>query len=303
MKSYRLFAGVAAISLGFMLSGCGDGGGPASTPPPPSYQTLKQIVAAGSDHSFATSGIQVTFDSSGNPGNLVSRPLGSGVTIAYTASNNSYTVTAPEGNSAVFTPAELVANPPGYAGSATYSSPTSYNRLMLVPASVNGVALSYTMMGGWIYQNAAGNTVSEQAIGGVPTIASDMPRSGTASYAVAVSADILTPTDVYQASPGTSKSSFSVNFSAGTVATTINLTGTSYSQVGTANAPTTDFGTFSGTGAIKSGTAGFSGTFAGTTTSLFTGNFNGPQAAEMGYNFAFATPGMSAIGQVVGKKN
>lgn len=294
-------AHLTLISLA--LAGCGDGGGVASTPPPPTYQTLQQIASQGGNSNFSTSGVQI--NATPSTSSASSNPYGSGVMVAYNASSQTYTLTAPDGTTASFSPNNLysaatTANSVQYIKSTGSGSSEVEDNLTLGTASVNGVALSYTMFGEWIHINASGLSVW-LATGGVPTLASDMPKTGTATYSVAVNGGAQLGGQDYSVQPTNSSGTFSANFGAGTVATSLTLGGTpTVAGVGTA----TTFGTFNGTGTITTGGPGFTGTFSvGSNPSVFTGNFNGPQAAEVGYSWAINTGNFSASGITVGKKN
>lgn len=295
-KQWRL--GGAAVTVGLMLSGCG-GGGVASTPTP-AYTKLSNLSG---NQTFQSAGIHFTFANS-QPSGYSSQKYGSGVVIAYTAASDSYTLTAPDGTTATFSssgsPPPLAPPPPPnttilYSGSDRFSA--------TIP-TINGVTLSYTSIGDW---NSIQNGIQSNyyLIFGVPTIASDMPKSGTASYQTSIvgtaSRGTTTP---YNLQPN-STADFSANFGAGTVSTTLNLAG-----VTSTNPAPTSFGSYSGTGTITAGSPGFSGTLAsvaGNSTSAtgeFSGAFFGPQAMEMGYAWYLGSGlgGFSAQGTAVGTK-
>ena len=294
MRIYKAAALATVAVMGLALGGCGDGGVASTpTPPPPTYQTLQQIVTQGGNRSFSTSGVQ------GGGADVTSNPYGSGVKVAYTASSDSYTLTSPDGTTtATFGPANIVSPAP---------SPTSvqYNvngngtadNFTIGTAMVNGVALSYTLTGQWLHATNTGVTFW-LATGGVPTIASDVPKTGTATYTSAVGGSGVIGGTQYSLLPANSSATFSANFASGTVATSLTLGGTT-----TAGGAVTPLGTFNGTGTITAGGPGFTGSFSGTTASVFTGNFNGPQAAEFGYSWAINTGTGSLFGIAAGKKN
>jgi hypothetical protein len=104
-------------------------------------------------------------------------------------------------------------------------------------------------------------------------------------------------------------SSFTADFSAMTVATTLDLAGTNVTAAG---GGAKSLGLFNGTGTIAALGGGFNGTLAhvGTDangnafTGSFAGAFFGPQGQEVGYTFSLANPaGGTAAGAVVGKAN
>jgi hypothetical protein len=293
----RLVLGGAASALGLLLSGCGGGGGVASTPPP-TYTKLADLTGNRTFQSagvhFALAGIQ--------PSAFSVQKYGAGVTIAYNASNDSYTLTAPGGATETFSSATSTP-PPGYVPPpntvALFNSAAEVFGFQT--ASVNGVALSYTALGGWAHFQNGLDVYS--AVAGVPTIASDMPRNGTANYQTSISGQVYNNGGSMRYDfTSDSSATFSANFGAGTVDTTLHLVGSQ------PNASAVDFGSYSGNGTIASGSPGFSGTLASTASSPvvangeFAGAFFGPQAKEMGYGFYAIGSGMSAEGLVVGTK-
>ena len=170
----RCLAGGSANALGLLLSGCGGGGGTASTPPP-TYTKLADLTG---NRTFQSAGAHWTF-SPGQLSGLSVQKYGAGVTIAYNASSDSFTLTAPDGvtdtfSSATSTPPAGFVPPPD--GVVLYNNTGG---IFVVPKQplVNGVALSYTALGGWVHiQNNVPSVYA--AVSGVPTIASDMPRNG-----------------------------------------------------------------------------------------------------------------------------
>lgn len=291
----RLCVGGSTIVLGLLLSGCGGGGGVASTPAP----TYTKLANLSGDQTFQSAGIHFTFVNGAQRG-YSSQKFGSGVVIAYNAANNSYTLTAPDGTTDTFSSA--TGTPPPSVNSQPNSGLHYYgNRgsLSLTVPSVNGVALSYIAVSDW---NEIQNGVQSHYFGisGVPTIASDMPKNGTATYKTSVVGNVLsglTPRFLQSSSTA----SFSANFGSGTVSTTLNLVGGGVNQV------PVDFGSYSGSGNITSGGPGFSGTLASVTgnpisvTGEFSGAFFGPQATEMGYAW-YLTGGLAAQGITTGTK-
>ena len=288
-----------SIGCRLLLGGCGsDGGGGVASTPAPTYSTLQQMVAQGGNRKFSTSGIQA--DVSNAVPAYANNTYGSGVTVAYTASSDSYTLTAPNGTVQAFLPSDITSTPGSSAVAYVKSAGANFDLFAIAPASVNGVTLSYTLFGTWLHATGSATTIWLTA-GGVPTQANDMPRNGTASYSTTVTgnAQMLANPAAGYTLDANSTATFSANFSAGTVATSLNLVGVPTSGGGA----TSSFGTFNGTGTIASSGPGFSGTFTGPVAGTFSGNFNGPQAAEMAYGWGLNTSGLSAFGQVAGKKN
>jgi len=297
----RWFLAGSAIALGLLLSGCGGGGGTASTPPP-TYTKLADLTG---NRTFQSAGIHWTF-SPGQLSGLSVQKYGAGVTIAYNASSDSFTLTAPDGVTDTFSSATSTP-PPGFVpppdGVVLYNNAGG---IFVVPKQplVNGVALSYTALGGWVHiQNNVPSVYA--AVSGVPTIASDMPRGGTANYQTSIVGAVYTGQPNSYGLTSDSSATFSANFGAGTVATTLHLVGAQN------NLLPVDFGSYTGSGTIASGSPGFSGALASTVPNSimpsgeFSGAFFGPQAKEMGYSWYLsgsAGSSLSAEGTVVGTK-
>jgi len=292
----RLVLGGAASALGLLLSGCGGGGGVASTPPP-TYTKLADLTG---NRTFQSAGVHYTLAGI-QPSAFSVQKYGAGVTIAYNASNDSYTLTAPDGTTETFSSATNTP-PPGYVPPP--NSLVFFNSMGGVfgfqPASVNGVALSYTALGAWLHSQNGLDVYA--AVAGVPTIASDMPRNGTANYQTSILGGVYTGDPNSYELTSDSSATFSANFGAGTVATTLHLVGAQN------NLPPVDFGSYTGSGTIASASPGFSGTLASTSPNPimpngeFSGVFFGPQAKEMGYSWYLSGASISAQGGVVGTK-
>jgi hypothetical protein len=295
LEMKRLCLGGSIMASSLFLSGCGGSGDVASTPAP----TYTKLANLSGNQTFQSAGISFTVANS-QPFGYSSQKYGSGVVIAYTASSDSFTLTAPDGTTDTFS--STAPPPPGFSPPPnTVVLFGSLSTFSITAPVVNGVALSYTAIGNW---NRIQNGVQTLyfAVSGVPTIVSDMPRSGTATYQTSVGGTAFalggsTPRSLQANSTAT----FSANFGAGTVATTLNLVGAGLNQ------PPVDFGSYSGTGTITSGGPGFSGTLASaasnpiSATGEFSGAFFGPQASEMGFGW-YLTGGIGAQGIITGTK-
>lgn len=172
--------------------------------------------------------------------------------------------------------------------------------------------LRYLSYGQWIHNEGTGAEKNYvHFLLGYPTVASDMPRSGSANYATFVRATRLIVGSTGSGgseSPLAGTATFGVNFATGAIDTSLSLV---VPDVGGSRAA----GTFNGTGIITTGTSSFTGTFTSPDTALtgdFTGAFFGPAAEEMGYAFGLngqrpANPlgdghDYHIVGTVVGKK-
>lgn len=305
-------ASISAMTL--LLAGCGDsGGGVASTPVPPASYT--KIVDMTGNRAFQTAGVTYTTNASGIS-NGATNLYGSGVTINYAAASDSYTVTAPGGATQTFGPAELQPTDPSAPNVAQYVkvNGTTRDQLTFVATKIGGVPLSYTLAGTWGTIDTSNNTGTYRlAVGGSPTLTSDVPKAGTASYAIGIGGTAVeTPPGSFPFAgtpyslSGNSFGTFSANFASGTVQTSLTLAGTGgLSAVPGSPPPLKNFGSFTGTGTLTSGGPGFSGTLSGAITQAggsFSGLFLGPQASEVGFGYVLEGPYFSAAGGVTGVK-
>jgi hypothetical protein len=170
-------------------------------------------------------------------------------------------------------------------------------------ASNTRMALSYVSYGAWqrITDNGATLDVAEQFFVYGIRQAVNQPSTGSGSYTTIVDGLWTNPNGVYSLA-GTS--SFTADFGAKTVATTIDLAGTNV----VTNAPLS-FARFDGAGTIATLGGGFSGNFTQVGNAgdgqVYSGGFNGaffgPQGQEVGYTFSLTAPGGAATGVVVGK--
>ena len=298
----RLLAGSATM-LGLLLSGCGGGGGVASAPPP-TYTKLADLTG---NQSFQSAGIQYkNVYGSGTLSEHAGDAFGRGVHISYTAADDSYTLTAPDGATTSFSPS--TSTPPCCAAptpnmASLFTGADVYSRTTPI---VNGVTLSYILLGDWSHTIQPGVSRNYVFVAGIPTISSDMPKNGTATYQTSIDGSAETYNGLSYRLASASTATFSANFSAGTVSTTLDLTG-----VVPGNPNLTPFGKYSGTGTISSGGSGFTGTLTQdvptnpATTGAFSGAFFGPQAKEVGYAWFVTNPalgGLRAQGYVIGVK-
>lgn len=299
MAKSVLATGILLSTLGWTLSGCGGGGGGevASTPNPAvptTYPRMADVATSGRSYSFQTTG--VAYDAS--PSGFVPRStfvMGAGGTIAYNAANDTFTVTAPigggpDGSGPTFTGADIQSSSPEAVSFIKMTGSIQDSVTLTVP-------MTYAMITVWNRQDfAGGGTTGRISIGGSQTLAGDMPRSGSATYAVQVGGAARAGGATYNLTSSTAN--FTANFAANSVQTSLNLGG-SIAPGG----PVTNFGTFSGTGTISTSGPGFQGLMSGTGASgMFAGAFFGPQGAEVGYGYALSGSSFSAAGVLVGTK-
>lgn len=300
----KIFAPATALGLALGLSACGGGDGGVNSTPVASYDTLDKKFDK--DTTFQTVG-QSQSALVRNSGPVDIRALGAGVTIAYDVSEDSYTLTAPSGYSVVMTPEDYSpTNVPDQHAYIKSDGPMT-DRFSVTRPSVGGAPLTYVLYGSWNHTYSAQDgfsSTNETMIGGVPTRAEDMPKSGTATYKTMVAGAVVRGDTIYvlnNSSSGQSYSSadFSVAFSTGAVSTALNLSGVPING----DATTTNLGNYSGTGALASGGPGFTGTLTGNgINGEFTGALFGPKAAEMGYVWYLRGGDFDGRGVVFGAK-
>jgi hypothetical protein len=241
---------------------------------------------------------------SGAPSNF-----GDGVSLAYDAATGSYTVSDSTGATTTF----LASTRNPTASNATISvyekasGATSDQLVLFNPGAANPrMALTYVSYGAWqrLTDNGASLNVAQQFFVYGIRQAANQPSTGSGSYSTIVDGIWANADGIYSLA-GTS--SFTADFSALTVATTLNLTGRNV-----VTAANKSLGLFNGTGTIAALGGTFNGSFAhqttdqdgNTYTGSFAGAFFGPQGQEMGYSFSLTSPnGAAAAGAVVGKGN
>lgn len=286
------------LSLATLLASCGggDGGGMASTPPPVTYKTLAELTG---DQTFQSGGI------TGVPvgpelRNESTLAFGQGVEIKYFAATDTYNLNNGSGLVVEFTPANVTQE---NDTTVTWQKPSGNGNLDVLSISspsVNGVKLSYTLLGNWTHFQP-GAERSYGLVGGVPTQASDVPRSGSATYStqvVGLAARNGQPYILFGESTGT----FSANFGSNSVNTSLALAGKL-----PGSSTVTQIGNYDGTGTISSSGPGFTGTLSGSNASgAFSGAFFGPRGVEAGYTFFLngtTDTTLSVQGALFGKKN
>lgn len=308
MSDRTLLAVVILAGLSVSLAACGGDSvsstpppAPTPTPPPPTYLKLTDLSG---DRTFKTAGVKYDPGAAGFS-NVSSLAYPDGVQVAYTAASDSYTLSITGATTTTFVPSEI-AQPQSAPNVVQYlkrnSSGAVTDVLTLIIPTSNGVSLNYTLVGTWGTNLATSTPTYRIGVGGIPTLASDVPKTGSATYTVGAGGSANNNGTNYSLQ-GNSTATFAANFGSGTVATTLNLAGVTGS-----GATPVSFGSFNGTGTISSTGPGFGGTFNGTafnssaTSGVFSGVFFGPQAIEAGYAYALKAGTFSAVGAVTGAK-
>lgn len=199
-----------------------------------------------------------------------------------------------------------------YRDTATPTNAGGFTQLDLLNNTITGQVTSDTALaltrtsyaGWWRGVSTAGAKRITYGVFGYPTVLSDMPTTGTATYTVRIAGrSVVSPTAGATAVDklgGTA--TLSINYATGLVTLTLNL------QRVTSGGNVT-YGTFTGTGAIPVGSNQFTGSFGPGSTAggTFQGLAYGSQAGEIGISFAIsgtvAAGDSRAVGVVVGKKN
>jgi len=290
----KLLGNLCAAAAALLVVGCGGGGtrivSTPPAPPAPPAVTYASFGSLTSDQLVPLTGVALSrtdtttaTTSTTGATTIDARPFsGDSLSISYNASTNGYTV-RDGANSQPFVPADIRSdftfNGPAFVNYARGVGTATEDYLSIYrPAGGGGdVALTYTTLAQWIRiaHSSTGTTSTAQtdavwAVGGFATLASDMPRTGTASYSGPLRGIYVQGTTLANVS---GLAQLAADFGAGTVRAdlTLNRSGFSTLLVG-------------GNGTISS--ARFAGNLAGSGfTGTFDGGFFGPQAAEMGFSF------------------
>lgn len=296
-------ARISVLPLLAALGACGGGDGgvnSASSAPAPTYTKFNDLSGP---QTMNASGLLYNVRLINNVPTLTIEASDPAIaTASYNATTGAVSLTGTQGRASSFTSADIISQT---SASSAYqkgigtipNQPTlAAERLTVTTPSVGGVDLSYTRIGVWTTWNAAYNAYqTSSGAFGVSTLASDMPRSGSASYTASVNGSATQNSGSlpnFRVDPATSTASFTANFGANTLNTTLDLK--AFPQTGVTNgvvtfsATATPLVNLAGTGTISSTGPTFSGTMTATNgnmTGQFAGGFFGPQAAEMAYFF------------------
>lgn len=297
---------LAAFGLSF-LTACGGGsggsfggGGVGSTPtPPPAAATNASLTNLTVSETFADVAVgQAGALTAAGTSTSRSAFAATDFSISYDAAAQSYTVRE-GGTSATYGPTNRPASTSAVITTYQRGSGTNTDSLVLFRAGAGNttLALTYASYGAWqrLAQSGSGVDVRQNFfVYGVPTAASYMPRTGSATYQTTIDGFVIAPGASY-ALGGTG--SFSADFGAGTVATSLTLNGTNV-----ANGGSISLGSPTGSGAISGSSFGgsFSNLPAGRSGG-FNGQFFGPGATEMGAVFTLSGD-IAGNGAIVGKR-
>lgn len=298
MRGSRVAAMCGAAAL---LGGCGGGGGARPAPVPPPIPTPTPTPAP-ADTAFPLSQTR-SFDAIGatrshrgtpalQPGAETVTPGGMSVSarspslnVRYDAANQSYTLSG-NGRTASFAPGDRAAAAESGMDVYRRQSGTVTDELKLLGSVRTGgptgapVALTYLSYGAWTRRDSqTGDQHRDYLLFGFPTAASEMPRTGSASYRTAVNGNLLriNPGGTGEQREVGGSATLSADFGSGTVTTALSLARTDTGQ---------SLGSYQGTGSISGDQ--FAGSFTGGPYLVrgdFAGGFFGPAAREAGYAF------------------
>lgn len=323
---------VSVLALSLMLAACGGGGGVDSTPNPtptptpgPSYSTIDSLTGP---QALRAASLAITIAPiapiASQDRQITVRSLADGIAVDLV--DDTVKLTAPDGSTSTFDLGNIdyedtTAARTAYRAFDQFGRPTA--QLVVPNLHIGGRPLDYLRGGTWTYfrysdatpQSGITALSQEAGVFGVPTLASDVPTTGTASYTTAVDGNLVvrnegSPTAlnrVFTLAEGGTTATLQANFATGAITTNIDLRGVELIRPlnGTKAVPTgspVSFAPLNGTGTLSSSKPSFSGTFANTTKGAFSGAFFGPQAVEFGYNFYAEKPEYTAFGLVGGIK-
>lgn len=328
--------GSAALSLA--LSGCGGGGStptptptptPTSTatptPTPASYATFP--LTANSEFATVTGFTSFTGDLTAGPVTLGASGTETGTTrfrVAVLADPTTASSTTPQvvhenTEETRFVAADLTAGTPPatsvneFVFKFTGSTAGQYSTAEFLNNTVSGkvttdaaLALTRVSYTGWVRADSTtGQTRITYGAWGYPTVSSDMPTTGSATYTAKIAGRAV---GVVGAGTGTMSRlggtvTVTVNFASGLVTVTANVTTVDSGGV------ETPYGTYTGNGAFGSGSTQFTGSFGPSSPipGTFAGAFFGSQGEQIAVTFA-GSGTISAVdtriaGVLVGKKD
>ena len=324
---FAAFAG--SLSAAFFLSACGGGSAitgsvnSASAPTPTPAATPTPTPAATSSggptgantaltnlqvsESFAGVGAVNRFTAASGTGATSNRQaMSTGpVQVRYDASSGAYAIATGTLPDVTFSASDR-SNADSTAVISAYgktSGTRTDNLALFNPGAGNTkLALTYASYGGWQSTSTAGASSDISTtffVYGIKTTPSDLPTSGTASYKTTLDGLFAGNGGLYTLSGG---SAILADFAAGTIDFSMSPRGRNI-----VDGSIKDFGDLLGSGTIGSGTSAFTGTsdlpsVNGYSASL-SGQFFGPQAAEVGAAFQLTGADGQGSGVIVGKKN
>lgn len=320
-----IFARAGVLLPAFALAACGggDGGSSVASTPAPASPTYTRFTDLSGPQTMTAAGLLYNVRLVNGAVTLTVNASDPAIATAkYNASTGAVSLTGQQGSASSFTADNIVIQTTAVVryqkgvGSIATAPTIPSEALNITTPSVGGVELSYTRVGVWsIWSPSLGAYQTSTGVFGVNTLASDMPRTGSATYTTAVAGGGVVngaSAQNLQVDTSASTANFTANFAANSLTTSINLVGkvqTGASPSGPLfDGPTIALASVSGTGTISSTGSTFGGTLSSASLNgQFAGAFFGPKAAEMGYiygisgQFANGLNGF-AVGAVTGRK-
>lgn len=335
MSSKGYAAGVSLAAICISLAACGKGDvdstpDPTPTPSPtatatqgpsPDYLTVDEIMATGGDKTFNNAGVR--YQSLNPKAGEASFAPGSSLVFQYFEDGDNYRISRPNPSAtptptptptSIATPTPTPTSAPpiqvnfdassgttnGQVTTFTKTTGSVVDTLHLIVPQDQGVNLTYTRFATYIHDEpGTASDLVYRTVYGSLTQNGDMPLSGTATYSTNV-LGTATRSGTSYLLDGTSTGTFSVAFTGtgGTITNTLDVKGKE-----NPSSSVTNFGTFTGTGAITG--SGFTGTLtgSGSAAGAFGGAFFGPRAAEYGYGWYVTGSDYQADGYASGVKN
>lgn len=306
----RKEAWLPVLAATALLGGCGGGGGsgpsvqPAPAPPPAPPSGPTSIHDLKRDQSFtaltASSSVSLAVSNAvASEGSALNGTL----TVSYNAAAKSYTVTAP-GRSQTFTPTDIQQPIEDYQAVYRKGDGATLDILTLVTIPYHAYAPTrHVKMGYWqqnTHSNGQQDMLFDVFVFGFDTPASNVPRTGTASFDIDVFGLTTTPGEEGMTFQGEGR--FDADFLTGIFSTDTYLTETNLSSEGGAGGhiKLTGAGKLSSTDNKFSGNIWYDGSdvdMAGT----IAGGFFGPSASELGASFSASNAnGSTVVGAMVG---
>lgn len=308
-------------SICALLCACGGGGdGVSSVPAPPSSSGNASLTDLRVSQDFAGHIGMATYKLSRDTSGVVREPgpTSSSMTvisetqIRYDARTQSYALIGTLMGSSTFGPGQELASSAASTAYRRVAGNQQDDLVLFKPGSGNPeMALTYASYGAWqrIADNGATLAIDTSFFTyGVETKASEMPKTGSATYQTKIDGQFADNRGVFVL---TGDSQFEANFATGAVNFTMNPKGRNV-----VNGSLADFGRLMLTGRISTPSQSYQGNEfyaetgrTGEYTANLNGAFYGPGASEMAATFVMghgtATPGGEGLGAgaVVGKKN
>jgi hypothetical protein len=311
VKSVRFGARASVLALATTLAACGGGSGgvgstptptpaPTPTPTPTPAASNDDLIAPLVSESFANDAVTGNSSYPTSGANGTSNAVRGTLSVAYDASNQSYTITVAS-RSKTFAPSQMdvsLSNSQISVYKAVNGNVTD-TLTLTKPGTSGSLTYQYVGSGFWQGTTQGSNTISgslDAFTYGIITPAASVPRTGNASYAI----DLL-GTVSYADTPASLRGTGTLLAKFGTGEFVFNGNAQEVLPTGQVNGTLS----FSSTGTIASSGNSFAGNFdlsgfAAPTSSL-NGRFYGPNASELGASWSIMSTNIAAVGTIMGR--